>query len=64
MRLAIIKALGLEPFLTRCIWAIDSVLRKWPWLYWKLAADCEWGYTGPERDNCACPVCSTGREHK
>ncbi len=36
MRLAIIRFLGLEPFLTRCVEFVDRQLRRWPWLYRKL----------------------------
>lgn len=36
MRLAIIRALGLEPFLVRCLEVLDAGLRRWPWLYRKL----------------------------
>jgi len=36
VRLRLIRALGIEPFLLRCVRAIDSALRKWPWLYRKL----------------------------
>lgn len=39
MRLAIIRALGLEPFFLRLVEGIDRTLRRWPWLYRKLGGE-------------------------